>query len=968
MSQNQQNKSYLLRQSTRMFVATGFLLMLASINLYAAKPPPTALSCSISPDGGTTTTGTSVTFTGSADGGAKGGKNYSWDFSAGSGSADSLTNSTANVIYNTAGAFAVLLEVSDRAGTVANCSTTIDVTDGGGGDNNPPAAVGDDYGTTKGQQLTITAPGVLTNDFDQDGDTLTAVLESGTTENGSNVSLSSDGSFVYTPNANFTGSDSFTYTAFDGTDSSLIAIVNINVTDNNVADFSINSTSRSQGAPATTLVTEQAFITNPLYQILAINDLGMHCGDLDTRISSILPPFNVLHSQVVERGTATSKPRVMNEGEVHLFYSAVSNGTDPVLSTAPVLAKDGSLYKANFWDIARQAYAPFYPSGILELFYPAGSDIVGIGLPVPDVERFYLEDGFLAAGQQAMPGIFDPLVDNVEQPFHEHIGTLPFFTGFAFGYTADVNWFEAAGIPMAVYDDTGRKNPYPLMRVQAKVGEDIVATVDAVVPISGEAECQRCHAAAIDGGNGAATQELLDNGITVYDSIDDPAEDVPFEASIEWASDLNIIALHDLKHNTTLSQGFDANGKANNPVVCQTCHYTPALDLAQFGPLGPENDNVDPIILNDGAIVIDSLANGRDQAKNKSMSNVMHNNHANVTDLDGNPLFPAMPPAVDAQGNKRDPLVTQDILSQTCYSCHPGNKTKCMRGAMANGGQVCQDCHGDMNQVGDDFSRNVGPDNIGAFEVKPDFYTNPATPRVPWANEPGCGSCHTGSATDNLAADNNTLVNPFDSVGNVDGIRLAQAFLTDDSKATPIVPVNKMFAENVVAEGTAADGNPKLYRVSTGHAGLFCEACHGATHAEWPNAIPGANDNVASLQMQGHTGTVTECLTCHEPTDASLPLGNNGPHGMHPISDYNTADTRWNKQHRNYRNQGPGCHSCHGDDLKGTVLSRAATDRLVRCKDTKGSLSCTDDGSGELFATIPKGTPVGCGMCHQQKR
>ncbi|MCK4708568.1 MAG: cadherin-like domain-containing protein, partial [Gammaproteobacteria bacterium] len=607
----------------KVLLAAAICMTFSMGSLYAA--------CTITtvPDPATITTGQSIDFTGTVTG--KKPATYSWTFSGGSPAAASTESVT--VSYATAGSYTATLDGTDGRGGTCQASTSVTVNENGGGGNNPPTAVGDDYSTTKGQQLVMTAPGVLENDFDQDGDTLTAVLETGTTVNGSNVSLSADGSFTYTPNANFTGSDSFTYTAFDGTDSSLIATVNINVTDNNTAGFSINSTSRSQVAPASTKVTEQPFTTNSLYQVLAINDLGMHCGDLDTRISSILPPFNVLHSQVVLRGTATTKPRIMNEGEVELFYSAVSNDIDPILASAPVLAKDGSLYKANFWDIARQAYAPFYPSGILELFYPDGSDIVDVGLPVPDVERFYLEDGFLAAGQQAMPGILDPLADNAVQPFHEHIGTLPFFTGFAFGYTSDVNWFEAAGIPMAVYDDTGRKNPYPLMRVQAKVGQDVVASVDAVVPISGEAECQRCHASVVDGGNGAATQELIDNGITVYDSIDDPADDVPFEASIEWASDLNIIALHDLKHNTSLSQGFDANGKANNPVVCQVCHYTPALDLAQFGPLGPENDNVDPIVLNDGAIVIASLANGRDQAKNKSMSNVMHNNHANVTDL-----------------------------------------------------------------------------------------------------------------------------------------------------------------------------------------------------------------------------------------------------------------------------------------------------------------------------------------------
>ena len=360
-------------------------------------------------------------------------------------------------------------------------------------------------------------------------------------------------------------------------------------------------------------------------------------------------------------------------------------------------------------------------------------------------------------------------------------------------------------------------------------------------------------------------------------------------------------------------------GRADEPVVCQRCHYTPALDLAQLGPLGPENNP--------------TLANGRDQVKNKSMSNVMHSHH------DSTGLFPTMPPAIDAQGNRRDPNTTQTILEQTCYLCHPGKRTQCMRGAMANGGLVCQDCHGQMQDVGDDFTRNVSPANPGAFELAADFYTNPATPRVPWANEPGCGSCHTGYATDNLAGDPNVLVSPTDVLGNTDGIRLLAAYRTNDAKATPIVPTNKAFAENVVADGTAADGNPKLYRVSNGHGGLFCEACHGSTHAEWPAANPNANDNVTASQLQGHSGYIAECTVCHEPTDESLPLGNNGPHGMHAIVDLEPvapakADDRWNFRHRNFRNQGPGCESCHGADLKGTVLSRTADDRTVLCKDT----------------------------------
>lgn len=32
------------------------------------------------------------------------------------------------------------------------------------------------------------------------------------------------------------------------------------------------------------------------YTVLAANDLGMHCADLDYQIFSILPPFNVVHA------------------------------------------------------------------------------------------------------------------------------------------------------------------------------------------------------------------------------------------------------------------------------------------------------------------------------------------------------------------------------------------------------------------------------------------------------------------------------------------------------------------------------------------------------------------------------------------------------------------------------------------------------------------------------------------------
>ncbi len=332
------------------------------------------------------------------------------------------------------------------------------------------------------------------------------------------------------------------------------------------------------------------------------------------------------------------------------------------------------------------------------------------------------------------------------------------------------------------------------------------------------------------------------------------------------------------------------------------------------------------------------------------MSNVMHSHHGSTG------LFPDIPAPIQASDGT---ITNQDArlqaLEESCYQCHPGKNSQCLRGAMFNGGMLCSDCHGSMQQVGDDFSKDVSPNNPGAFQLTGNFYDeNDPQPRVPWANEPGCGSCHTGDVRNNMAGTASTLVNNRDMDGNVDGIRLRQAFRTGSAKAVPIVPTNKRFAEPAVPasfNGTANNGagNPQLYRVSTGHGGVMCEGCHGATHAEWPNANPFSNDNITADQLQGHTGTIVECGTCHTNLNA---LGTNGstsslqgPHGMHVVGETTFADGG----HRDSLNSN-ACRDCHGQNGEGSVLSRTAADR-----DFRGM------GRGGL---VPKGTPVTCNMCH----
>jgi hypothetical protein len=91
-------------------------------------------------------------------------------------------------------------------------------------------AVDDSYSMVADTSLTVAAPGVLGNDTGASGVALTAILVSGP-GNGL-LKLNADGSFTYTPNRGYTGSDSFTYKAAAASLTSNVASVSVTVLTN----------------------------------------------------------------------------------------------------------------------------------------------------------------------------------------------------------------------------------------------------------------------------------------------------------------------------------------------------------------------------------------------------------------------------------------------------------------------------------------------------------------------------------------------------------------------------------------------------------------------------------------------------------------------------------------------------------------------------------------------------------------
>lgn len=285
----------------------------------------------------------------------------------------------------------------------------------------------------------------------------------------------------------------------------------------------------------------------------------------------------------------------------------------------------------------------------------------------------------------------------------------------------------------------------------------------------------------------------------------------------------------------------------------------------------------------------------------KPLTAAMHGKHATVTDPESG-------------------LQLEDVANRSaCYRCHPGSTTRCLRGAMgsavaADGGLAiqCQSCHGSMSAVG-------------------------SVARDGWLDEPNCQACHTGTATHNNGQ-----------------IRYTDA-LEDGALR---VAVDGTFATD---PNTPAFGY-SLYKLSFGHGGLRCQACHGSTHAEYPGLHP--NDNLQAEATQGHLGAIAECNACH-PGQPKTVAG--GPHGLHPIGPV------WVERHPEAAegsgdgadDGAAGCQGCHGSGYLGTVLSATQADRTLNGKPfLRGSIiSCWTchagpDGEGGTGNARPSVSPV----------
>jgi uncharacterized repeat protein (TIGR01451 family) len=144
---------------------------------------------------------------------------FEWDFNDGEAGSGQVVTHT----YSTPGVYIASVNASNP---VSSLTATTEVLI-----NTPPVATNDSYSLNEATSLNIGVPGVLANDTDPDGNSIS--VESNSSPVHGTLSLLSDGSFTYQPEGNYCGLDSYSYTIFDGVNGYDTAAVFIEVICNN---------------------------------------------------------------------------------------------------------------------------------------------------------------------------------------------------------------------------------------------------------------------------------------------------------------------------------------------------------------------------------------------------------------------------------------------------------------------------------------------------------------------------------------------------------------------------------------------------------------------------------------------------------------------------------------------------------------------------------------------------------------
>jgi uncharacterized repeat protein (TIGR01451 family) len=177
--------------------------------------------------------------------------------------------------------------------------------------NFPPVAVDDAYGTPEDTVLNVSAPGVLSNDIVADLVTLTAIKVTDPAHG--ILTLNANGSFTYDPEANWSGSDSFTYKAND------------TQADSNTANVAFTVTAVND-APVVTDIPDQTIADGASFATLSLDGYVSDVDNTDAEMTWLSSGNTALSVSILNRVATITIPNADWNGSETITFRAADPG------------------------------------------------------------------------------------------------------------------------------------------------------------------------------------------------------------------------------------------------------------------------------------------------------------------------------------------------------------------------------------------------------------------------------------------------------------------------------------------------------------------------------------------------------------------------------------------------------------------------------------------------------------------
>lgn len=372
-------------------------------------------------------------------------------------------------------------QISDAAGDTAEAVVTILITPV----NDTPVVLDNNYSIETTQtQLSIAAPGLLANDFDIDVDTLvvdtTPVIDP---EHGE-VSLQQDGSFIYTPDSDFSGEDQFTYRVIDAFGAQASGVTVINVGQNNHPPTATNdSYSINEN---TTLNTQQSGVS------------GVLANDSDTDGDPL----------ILENEAIISPPE-------HGTLNLLADGHFTYLPGSNYYGVDNFIYQIN------DGNGGTATASVTIIIVAQNND------PVATADNYQVtEDNILSVSTD--DGVLNNDADSDDDPLRVMLpllslpssGTVVMNTDGSFVYTPQANFQGSDSFSYAVADPFGRSDSTSVSIVVNSVNDLPIAVNDSAVTNINTPVSIRVldNDSDVDGDNLSITTASANNGTTVISS------------------------------------------------------------------------------------------------------------------------------------------------------------------------------------------------------------------------------------------------------------------------------------------------------------------------------------------------------------------------------------------------------------------------------------------------------------------